>query len=413
MTLLLAGLALALRGQGLLLRVVPRPTGRNGYEEYLSAGEALGDPLARAYADWTPGASPDGEASRETVALWTSLGRLAPLDARREESKRFGRALDLVARGNAKPVFEPRIEFGPDTPMPEYASFRRIAKFAARAATVDAADGRTDRAVDLLLDQLIFADNAGRSFLIANLVGSAIQGIAFAAFDDLLPRLSRADTFRIERAVDGLLARPVAARAVLPMERKMILAGLDLAFASTGPVDDLFSDDEGRRGAREKAFADEFAGMSLLERRAMFRRLVGRLEARDGAADRVLAGPERGWADGMASLMEVDAEESPANLEDALISMLTPVYSGFVSVAVRSRTQLRLLGIHARLAQYRWDYGRYPERLDLTDPLTGGPYVYERRDDGTIRLASRGIPQTGEIELLYRRIGSEGNGTEP
>ena len=376
------------------------------------AGEILENPLAQVYADWTPHASPDTDASPEESALITHLNALSPLDVRREEMRRFGRALDLIRQGNAKGAYDPRVEIGPETLYPEYASFKRVAKFATRAATVYAADGRTDRAVDLLLDVLVFADNTSRSVLIANLVGSASLSIAFAAFDDLLPRLSRTDAVKIERGVETLLARPTAARAVLPAETRMTVAGLRLAFEQSGRTDELFSDDEGRLNPSRKRMADEFAAMSRSEREAMFRRIVEQIGGRDALIDRTLAGPERDWIDG-AKEIEASRADEPATLDDAMMAWLVPDYMGFVTVALRTRAQLRLLALHARLLQYRWDYGRFPERSNVSDPLTGKPFVYERRPDGTIRLASKGIPETGEIELRYRRVASEGNGSEP
>ena len=413
MTALLIAVTLAFQNQGLLRRVVPEPKGRNGYEEYLMAGEILEAPFASVYADWTPGTASAAGDSPETSALLRRLDTLPPLEVRREELSRFGKALDLVARGNAKGAFDPRVEIGPDSLFPEYSSFRRVTKLAVRAASVYAADGRTDRAVRLLLDELTFSDNIARGTLIANLVGGAMQGIVFAAMDDLLPRLSRANAVAIERWVEGLLARPPAVRTVLSAEDRMTLASLRLVFENPKEAGGLFSGEEVSMSSEERRMADEFAGMSKPVLEAVFRRLVSRLDARNRAVDRVLAGPERDWVAGVSAIADTDADAKPLTVEDALMEALAPSYMGFAAVAVRNRTQLRLLGLHAALLRYRWDTGRFPEKIEAIDPLTGGPYLYERLPDGRMRLASKGVPQTGEIELRYRRVPMEGNGSEP
>ncbi len=397
----LAFLVGAIQTKSLLQEIGIRPTGQNGYEEYLQAAELTRSEEAKSFADWVPGQPFPGRPNF-----------VVPLEVRREELRRFGRVLDLVARGNAKRVFDPRSSLGPDTLFPEFASFRQISRFATRASSVYAADGDTSRAAATLLDILVFADNGARGVLISNLVGAANSAVALGAFVDLLPRLSRPDAVRVQRVVDGLLARPLAIRETMAAEAAFGIAGIRQAFAKKNVKNVFVSDDEGGPDPRGKRWQRELETTSPSGRQRLLGVIQARIDARTRAMERIFAGPERTWYDRFEALDGMN-EENPQDLADALMGQTTPIFSGSTNAAVRVRTQLRLLSLHARLVQYRWDHGRYPKSLDVTDPLTGEPYLYELHDDGTIRLASEGVPQTGEIELKYVRPAKDDHEVAP
>jgi hypothetical protein len=70
---------------------------------------------------------------------------------------------------------------------------------------------------------------------------------------------------------------------------------------------------------------------------------------------------------------------------------------------------MRLLDLHARILDYRWNNLKLPEQLAdavpqalLFDPLSGQSFAYEKTATG-YSLFSRGVPETGKIELKYRR----------
>lgn len=73
--------------------------------------------------------------------------------------------------------------------------------------------------------------------------------------------------------------------------------------------------------------------------------------------------------------------------------------------ALRTRTQLRLLKLHAEIQKFRWQHGRLPAQLgEVTsdpgevDPLTGEAFSYQQQPHG-YKLVSKGTRQTGEIDL--------------
>jgi len=398
-------------------KAFPRPTGHNGYEEYVQAAEILSSAGIRDLLTWAPGRprpakdpdDPDDPGpSKEQLAIYDRLNALTPLEIRRESMLKCGRALDLISRGNSKPVFDPRGDFGPDTLFPEYPAFRNVSRLALQASAVYAADGRTDLATKALLDQIWFADNFGRSVIISSLIATACSSIAIVGFQDILPRLSQSDAVTIEKSIDALMAKPLAVRSVLRGELSFSVKGLDLLASEKGDLSGFFgfgdddNDDDKEAVAQGKAMAKEFASLSPAARQKLIAGIKARQLARMNEMDRIFLKPEKDWIPEFESLGERD-DAQPTTLSDVIASMLTPVYSQYVLAAERQRTQLRLLKLYAQAIQYRWEYSAWPGKLDAIDPMNGLLYIYEVKEDGTIRIASKGTKETGEIDLKYKR----------
>lgn len=396
-------LALVARQGSLFERVVPKATGNNGYEEYVRAADAVSSASGRAFATYEgPSAAPQG-AAPETAELYRRLAGMAPLDVAREAAQRYGTALALVERGNRKPVFHPLGTILPDTAIPEFSSFRTVGRLHALVARAQAADGRTDAAVGTLLEGLTFADNVGRFLLIGGLVGASTSGAIYRSFADLLPRLSRRDAASIQRGVSELLARPPALLAAVRGEAASSGAGLAKYLRGQPKVAEVQpnypKDGELRR----------IESMGREEREGLLRRALTDLAEREATMERVLKGPEAGWIKGFEGI-DAETDARAAGLAEELVRLTAPQFGMAAASILRSRTQMRLLALHARLIEYRWDYGRWPATVDVADPLGGGKYVYEPMPDGTIRLASRGTPETGEIELRTKWAPGAGKG---
>ncbi len=123
-------------------------------------------------------------------------------------------------------------------------------------------------------------------------------------------------------------------------------------------------------------------------------------------------GPEEGW-------LPQDAPDNSAPPETP-ITTRADVEAGFIShwslpdisqprrllSALRCRTMLRLLRLHARIIAFRWEQDRLPKNLaELRlprgydfDPLSNQRFVYELRPEG-YRLYSNGWKGGGRVEL--------------
>ena len=105
---------------------------------------------------------------------------------------------------------------------------------------------------------------------------------------------------------------------------------------------------------------------------------------------------------------------------DAVAEALTPVDRHAIIAGLRSRTQLRLLRLHAKVIEYRWEHEQLPESLKAAvsdgteiDPLSGEAFVFERPGVASYRIYGKGMPGVGEIELRYRAPVREPEGTPP
>lgn len=391
--------ALALIGQqgSLYSRIVPKTTGHNGYEEYLRAADFLTSDEGRAFALYDPSLRSASETLQkpEVAETFRRLSAMEPLTVAREAMRKYGGVLSLIAQGNRKTVTDPRAPIGPSSPFPEFSVFRSIGKIETMAASVYAADGRTDLAVETLVDGLTFSDNIGRFILIGNLSGIIVETNLCRASLDLLPRLSRRDAVRLQRGVETLLAKPPALRQTWRGEIDMTNFVIEQVFSKAIPESELTGNDPGAVALRQAN------ALTATQRENFRRQVASELQRKDETIERIVRGPESGWIAGFGALDD-ENETKGTTLAESAVRSLSPHHESAAIANVRIRTQLRLLALHARLIQHRWDYGRWPKSVDEIDPLTRDRYIYEVTDGG-VRLASRGTPETGEIELRYQR----------
>jgi hypothetical protein len=392
MVWLVAMVAVGPQAGGLYSQVVPNPTGRNGYEEYVRAAVLASHPDVKKWEETAPPfpAGLRANSTRLERSQWV-LNRLKP-------------AMELIRQGNAKPVLEPRDTYSPATLMPELAHFRQLSKVLAGAAYADFAAGRSSQGTDRLLDNLVFGDNVSRTgTLVSHLVGIAQMGIAFGAFESRLPQLAKPDCQRIVQTTTALLERPSAFANVLEMEQ---------ALSAKGLTDLLEGRDDWIEQGEFRFFANKLKEKSPGERNEIRRLALQMLKERFGAVIQAYRGPESGWP--IATKEPVGEEptrmpETSDEMAEALVHVFAPVTTQGGFASMRSRTQMRLLRLHAWVLAFRWEFDRYPTSLAeaapadaLTDPLNGQPFEYTIVPGG-YRLLSKGRDGTGEIALRYQR----------
>lgn len=392
-------------------RLVPNPSGKNGYEEYVYAADRVNTPLWKAYDNWlaylsqtatdlnsNPPAMPDG------ITI-----QMSDLDVRRRVDNLFGSALNLVHEGNRKPVFDPRTEFTAETLLPELAVFKTVGRVISNRAHVDFSAGRATAATDALLDGLTFAWNLIGDSIIAGLVGISIEAIMLSEFSDHLSQLTPVETARIESACKAMLGRPFYASAFYAHERKTLTEQID-SFLSKPEVLTVDGPD-----ALTKSAASAIGALSSVDKLALKASVVRELDKRFGASIARFSGPETAWIP-----KEIGDEPKPI-VDDISVSNLTLavtnslVTKGMDRAIARSvgkaRIQFRLLRLHARVINYRWQHNRLPSRLEdfadkdvAFDPIGGAPFHYDLIGED-YRLYSLGLPSLGKIELRYRSSG--------
>lgn len=392
----------------------PKPSGTNGYEEYLNAADLIDTDEFRAFSRYeeeaksAPWVDEDGKPMPKPPLPPGVRENSTLLEIRRAWVQRFGRVLDLVAAGNLKPAFDPRTDFDFETTFPELAKFKNIAKFMAMAAEVRFADGSPKAGTDLLLDALKFGDSlAGRS-MIHTLVSTAIASIVFAGFERNLPRLSEKDCLRVRAEVDALLSRPSAAARTYQSEGAMLQRSLGrMKLEDFRDSLDVYTDDEdvaSRLKNITPAQWDRIRQDVSARVGAHYQELARRLSSGEThwRAARDFAEEEEEASSGRA----VGPDSRP---EDLLADTIQLISTGFIDVSARSRTQMRLLRLHALVLGFQWHHGRLPSSLaeavpesEQVDPIIDKPFQYELIPGG-YRLFSRGLGNVGIVELKYSR----------
>ncbi len=378
----------------LLTEVIGRPTGRNGYEEYLMAATLV-----------------QSKAAQDLISRGLQPG-LEGLEARREATRKYARALQLVVQGTQKGVAPPRRVVSLDTPFRELGAFRTLAQLFAITARDQFTSGDPNKGVATLLDGLAFAEESSRvGALIGYLVSVALSSILLAEADSNLRHVALPGAETIVAGVGEWSNRPPAVCDVIGLEFEFVLGFLDRADKKA--IEELLGPPE--EGGEYVVLA-RVAALSPDQRAAAFRAAKAVALTRRETVLAAFSAPEREWVGTVASLDETTGSDGP--LPEVLASLLFPVFGQVAVITVRERTQRRLLGVHAAIVAYRWRHGSLPTGLaetgiDPNDPLTGRPFVYRLRGQD-YELYSEGIPETGRIDLRYRRqVGDGGKTLEP
>jgi hypothetical protein len=131
---------------------------------------------------------------------------------------------------------------------------------------------------------------------------------------------------------------------------------------------------------------------------------------RMGMAIQAYRGPESRWPIVGETIAELPVRmpNTADGIAEWLVNSIVPVSSQGGAASLRSRTQMRLLRLHAWVLAYRWEHDRLPARLadavpqdSLVDPVNGQPFEYTITEGG-YKLHSLGRDGTGEIALRYK-----------
>lgn len=402
-------------------------TGNNGYEDYIAAAIRVDSDRHRAFEVWdihcrnvrhyreigiegpkgAPPPNPTGLSPNATT-----------LERCRAYAREFGGVAELLKAGNLKPVHDPRSEYDATTLFPEYAHFKSVGRSLGKIAYVQLADGNSAAATTTLLEGLKFARNVSRvGPLISNLVGVAIQSIVLAEFEKYLDKFSAKDVLKILTTVSQMLEEPEPLLATMAAERKHFSENHRVWNAS---LKDILPEGD--------PLYEKLMAMDDATRREVLSLAQAKVSYYIRSIEDTLKSGESNWLnfkDDWMTGMQTDRNrlESVAEVADAFAVVATPVFANVFKVAARTKTQLRLLRLHAYVLRYRWDFDRLPNKLEhavpsdsILDPFSKKEFVYEPLGHHGYRLYSQGFQDVGPIELRYRPIsstGSEEDGPRP
>jgi hypothetical protein len=363
-------------------QLFPNPTGGNGYEEFVRAGD-----LSRNSDAWY---------KYEIGESGSSLSAMRQVMS----DSNVRRALMLVRSGLHKPVTTAHPNMDDETLLPEFALYRSLSRMMAVEMYVQMADGKMGEAISTLGDCLKFSYMIHADCLIGGLVSIAMDRIVVKRLAEHMDQLSVRDCDRLLTVVNDWLKAPDPSIAILEGERASIRRTLqkyrsqpEKLLASFLPG--LKDDTEGKKQHNFllSAFSrhPETAGPAFDQAQAML----------DGFYDGIAAGLQKPvW-----ERSEIPNPKDDGSSASKLFSLLAPAFNRVTDRYGSDQAQLQLLGVHAAIHRYKWENDRLPENLEqlhvgalAIDPFSGKPFVYKRLDDKTYDLYSQGPLDRGTTD---------------
>jgi hypothetical protein len=344
-------------------RVFADPTGANGFEEVVRAGD-----MVRGIAELDAAMMPDATMTTKRKAL---------------AQPAVQRALQLLRVGLAKPLALPRTD---DEVRGQLLSLlRNVARLLGIEQTTLWADGKTAKAIDAMRDLLLLSYAVQQGEIVANLTGVAMDGIATSFARKRLGQWSQPDCAKIRRLAEAWLALPDPAIAALASERDY-MARQGGVLRERGPV------------------------VALLA--ARYDALIGQLRV-------------EAWKRKLPEFETGDSDDE--RMASQLWRTMQPMWAQVFDKWTFQIAQMQLFGVHAAIRGHLWEHGRVPDTLDelklgrlALDPFTGTPLDYKPTGRETYELAAAGPFERGsDGQSTGRRQGfrledpTPGTGTRP
>jgi hypothetical protein len=360
--------------QSLFQQVIKKPSGNNGYEEYVQAADiALASRL---------------QELQQALAAPEAKGTL--FERQKAVANQCAKILALVKQGNEKPLFYPG-EMTLSTSFPEIGPLRHAGLALITKAQVDFAEGRVVQAVDTLLAALIYGERI--SFvgpLIFDLIGRVITLSAMRSLNENMAMVSLPSAWEIQRVSEKLLENGNPWAVSMKAELEIIVPEVAARLKDPKLFEELDADD---------TLGAELNGLSQQRLSAISREVEFSLTRHYTELLRITELPESQWiVTANQTLPKArPQDEVAAKVFDAVL----PTNDMGLRYEIVRRTHLRLLRVVGAVVEYRWTNGSHPASLDHSvalDPLTGGKFHYERTP-GSFALYSDGTPETGRIGL--------------
>ncbi|MCW3052850.1 MAG: hypothetical protein JWN14_2020 [Chthonomonadales bacterium] len=345
-------------------QLFPISTNNNGYEEWVRAADLI-------------------QNNAKVQELLDQPSPSLAMKRRILDDPEVTQALQLVRAGVNKPVFSPRTSLDENTPLPELAHFRQLARLLAMEQYVAFADGRVDAAINDLRVGLAFGYRIQTDTLISGLVGVAIHNIVLKEFSQHLDQLSVYHCNEVRRIVEDFLDTENPAVHLLALEKGYALKMLDarrsdpeglLALLKT--VGGASNPDEDANVAAVHAYLTNHPG----DANALLDEASSRISALYDQALLNLRLPPT-----QRKPLLIDQAASPGA---ALFRAVTVDPQQILDKYTRDQTQLRLLGVHVLIHRYRWDHNNLPDSLSemrapnlVKDVSSGAEVVYQREGD--------------------------------
>ena len=349
-------------------RLFTQPTGQNGYEDWVQAGDLVRDTKLV-------------DQAAETNATLTFKRRVL-------DDPAVQKALHLLREGLNKPAQSPHNVLDENTTYPEFGPLRRLGGLLATEIYVRFANGSVDGAIDTLNDGLCFGYRIQSGAWIGGLSGIVVQEAVLQEFSAHLDQLSQYQCNRVQRLIEEVVAWPSPATTIINNYRASQLHRLEAIRSDPKALQTLFKElteeeTDPLAPSLLRSLNNPFTSIGQIFDRAealLNGYLIGVL------ANRKLPIQER-------KFVRPIKDDLPGG---RLCAVFLPDLERFTGHYDRLEAELRLLGVHAAIRGYRWEHSSLPASLTdlhlgtlIVDPFTGNSLMY-RRSGETYDLSSRG-----------------------
>jgi N-acetylneuraminic acid mutarotase len=364
-------------------RLFPKPTGQNGYEEFVQAVD-----LANASTVWQEYENAPDEQGGPTLAMKRRVLADPTVQC----------VLATLRTGLKKHIRPPQEPVEIQTLFPELKSFRSVARLLCMEMDVLFADGQTSKATDCLNEGLEFGRGVEVGTLISGVVGLYIQNITLQAFSPHLNQLTPRDCETLIRITTNHLNLPDPQIALVASERDMYVRSFRKYRADAGALLDQIGPGPNAEAAAQQDYADvrglvrahPDSGTMILDQAA---------EIVSAHYDRALSEIKRSsWERKYPGPIE---RVSPASR--LIYSLCPPSYSRLSDRFASEHVMVQILALHAAVLRFGRRHGRLPASLEelkpgkrSVDPFTGRSLVYERLDGEAYRISSAGAYDLGD-----------------
>ena len=370
-------------------KLFPRPTGQNGYEEFVMAVDLLNaSPACQEY-----------EKADDEPTLTMKRRVLADPMAQR--------VLATMRTGLRKHIQSSQQTPELQTLVPELKIFRSVGRLLCAEMDVLFADGKTAQGIDCLNDGLNFGRSVQVGTLISGVVGLYIENITLRTFSHHLNQLTIRDCDKLIRVANHHLKQPDPQIALVTSERDMYLrsfrkyrtdAGGLLDKLDPGPNASV-SDHNNYANVCRLVRANPDSGATIFDQAT---ELVGShfdqtlTEIKRPVWERKYPGPTE--------------RNSPA--AKLIYSICPPSYSRMGDRFASEQVLLQILGVHAAVLHYWRQHHHLPNNVEelklgklVIDPFTGKSLSYKRFGDQAYEISSIGAydpgnskhPPTGQL----------------
>ncbi len=358
--------------------VFKTPTGLNGYEEWVLAGDLIQNNKLL-------------DALDDEGATLTQKRKVL-------DDPQVQQALHLLRQGLNKPTQPPARLLDTNATAPELSALYKLATLLKLEIYARCAEGNLDSAIAALDEGLQFGQRMQGDTPGSGGWGIVSEEAVLSALYSRLDQLSEYQCRRVQRIVEDWLQAPSHATLLLQQRKIALLNRLDKTRTDPDTLIKLME-------ARIENPVTQGANLQNIS--AYARQRPSDLDAMIGRAQALIAAH---YDAALANCSRPVNKRIPVPFpkDDTPEGKLLSIVSIEANEATRwydaLEAKVRLLGVHAAIHRYRWEYNRLPNSLaDLhlgalnTDPYTGSTLLY-KRDGAVYDLSSFGPAASGSQE---------------